>query len=68
MAAQLLIPNHMPVHIEQRAHFGHTMCRYYGRNVGIKIMPTGVNCERLLGGLQWKDTIWRRGELKVYTP
>ena len=40
-------------------------CRYYGRNVGIKIMPTGVNCERLLAGLQWKDTIWRQGELKV---
>lgn len=28
-------------------------------------MPTGVNCERLLGGLQWRDTIWRRGELMV---
>ena len=28
-------------------------------------MPTGVNCERLLAGLQWKDTIWRQGELKV---
>lgn len=38
---------------------------YYGRNVGVKIMPTGVNCDRLLAGLQWRDTIWRRGELKV---
>jgi len=33
--------------------------------VGVKIMPTGVNCDRLLAGLQWRDTIWRRGELKV---
>lgn len=41
------------------------MLEYYGRNVGIKIMPTGINCDRLLSGLQWKDTIWRRGELQV---
>lgn len=44
------------------------MLEYYGRNVGIKIMPTGVNCDRLLAGLEWKDTIWRRGELQVRPP
>ncbi len=47
---------------------GAIMLEYYGRNVGIKIMPTGVNCDRLLAGLEWKDTIWRRGELQVPPP
>ena len=47
---------------------GAIMLEYYGRNVGIKIMPTGVNCDRLLAGLEWKDTIWRRGELQVRPP
>ena len=42
-----------------------TVQEYYGRDVGVKIMPTGVNCERLLGGLEWEDTKWRRGELQV---
>jgi hypothetical protein len=53
---------------ERQVDGGPSACRYYGRNVGIKIMPTGVNCERLLAGLQWKDTIWRQGELKVGLP
>lgn len=36
---------------------------YYGRNVGIKIMPTGVNPNRLLSGFDWSEFQWRRGEL-----
>eukprot|EP01025_Chloroclados_australasicus_P000064 TRINITY_DN10033_c0_g2_i3.p2 TRINITY_DN10033_c0_g2~~TRINITY_DN10033_c0_g2_i3.p2 ORF type:complete len:720 (+),score=61.27 TRINITY_DN10033_c0_g2_i3:54-2213(+) len=36
----------------------------YGRTVGIKIMPTGVNPNRLLEGYAWKETKWRREELK----
>ena len=41
------------------------MLEYYGRYVGVKIMPTGVQPQRLLDGLQWEDTLWRRGELEV---
>ncbi|KAK9815725.1 hypothetical protein WJX72_008591 [[Myrmecia] bisecta] len=47
-------------HITSR---GSIMLEYYGRNVGVKIMPTGVKPERFLGGFEWGDTIWRRGEL-----
>ena len=39
------------------------MLEYYGRNVGVKILPTGVKPERLLAALEWQDTVWRRGEL-----
>lgn len=42
---------------------GSLMLEYYGRNVGVKIMPTGVKPERFLSGFSWNDTIWRRGEL-----
>lgn len=51
--------------VEHVTSRGAIMLEYYGRNVGIKIMPTGINCNRLLSGLQWKDTIWRRGELQA---
>ena len=36
---------------------------YFGRDVSVKIMPTGVKPERFLGGFDWGDTQWRRGEL-----
>ena len=39
------------------------MIEYYGRDIGVKIMPTGVNPDRFLSGFEWEDTIWRRGEL-----
>ena len=39
------------------------MLEYYGRNVGVKIMPTGVNPDRFRRGFQWEDTKWRQGEL-----
>ena len=37
---------------------------YYGRKIGIKICPTGINTQRLRRGLSaWPEAIWRRGEL-----
>lgn len=42
---------------------GSIMIEYYGRDIGVKIMPTGVNPDRYLSGFTWEDTIWRRGEL-----
>ena len=42
---------------------GSIMIEYYGRDIGVKIMPTGVNPDRFLSGFEWEDTIWRRGEL-----
>jgi Glycosyltransferase family 20 len=42
---------------------GSIMIEYYGRNVGVKIMPTGVKPDRFLSGFAWGDTQWRRGEL-----
>lgn len=51
--------------LEHKTSRGAIILQYYGRDVGIKIMPTGVKPERYLGGLEWPDTIWRRGELEV---
>ncbi|KAL3130848.1 hypothetical protein ABBQ38_000180 [Trebouxia sp. C0009 RCD-2024] len=42
---------------------GSIMIEYYGRDIGVKIMPTGVNPDRFLEGFTWDDTLWRRGEL-----
>ena len=42
---------------------GSIMIEYYGRDIGVKIMPTGVNPDRFLEGFEWDDTLWRRGEL-----
>ena len=42
---------------------GSIMIEYYGRDIGVKIMPTGVNPNRFLDGFELDDTLWRRGEL-----
>lgn len=42
---------------------GSIMIEYYGRDIGVKIMPTGVNPDRFLEEFQRDDTLWRRGEL-----
>lgn len=42
---------------------GSIMIEYYGRDIGVKIMPTGVNPDRFLEGFSWDDTLWRREEL-----
>ena len=49
--------------LEHIASRGSIMLEYYGRNVGVKIMPTGVNPDRFRRGFQWEDTKWRQGEL-----
>eukprot|EP00803_Ostreobium_quekettii_P008155 evm.model.scf_2301.1 EVM.evm.TU.scf_2301.1 scf_2301:9314-19956(+) len=49
--------------LEHRTSRGALGLEYCGRYVGIKIMPTGVNPERLLMGMKWKETQWRRGQL-----
>ncbi|KAG7667504.1 hypothetical protein KSW81_001205 [Nannochloris sp. 'desiccata'] len=49
--------------LEHKTSRGSIIVEYYGRDVGIKIMPTGVKPERLLAACSWPDTAWRRGEL-----
>jgi len=44
---------------------GQVALNYYGRQVTLKIMPTGIKPERLLDGFKWADTEWRRGELEA---
>jgi trehalose-6-phosphate synthase len=49
--------------LEHRTSRGAIFVEYYGRDVGVKIMPTGVKPARLLDVFSWPDTAWRRGEL-----
>jgi len=49
--------------IEHKTFKGKIGVEYYGRNVEIKIMPTGINPDRFLSGFEWPETEWRRGEL-----
>ena len=49
--------------LEHIASRGSISLEYYGRNVGVKIMPTGVNPDRFRDAFSWEDTKWRRGEL-----
>lgn len=51
--------------LEHKTNRGAILVDYYGREVCIKIMPTGVKPERLLGAFAWADTRWRRGELRA---
>ena len=51
--------------LEHKTSRGSIILEYYGRDVGIKIMPTGVKPERLLAACAWSDTIWRIGELQA---
>ncbi|GBF90542.1 trehalose-6-phosphate synthase phosphatase, partial [Raphidocelis subcapitata] len=50
--------------LEHQTTRGSISVEYYGRNVGVKIMPTGVNPARLLSGFDWPEFRWRRGELR----
>jgi len=50
--------------LEHETSRGSISLDYYGRTVGIKIMPTGVNPRRLLEGFGWSEFQWRRGELR----
>ena len=49
--------------IEHIASRGSIMLEYYGRNVGVKIMPTGVDPTRFQEGFKQDITQWRRNEL-----
>jgi len=51
--------------LEHKTSRGSIIIEYYGRDVGIKIMPTGVKPERLLAACSWPDTKWRIGELQA---
>ncbi|CAM6098164.1 unnamed protein product [Calypogeia fissa] len=44
---------------------GYIGLEYYGRTVGIKIMPVGVHMGQLTARLKSKETGWRAGELKA---
>lgn len=51
--------------LEYMSKRGYIGLEYYGRTVGIKIMPVGVHMGQLAAGLQLADTEWRVGELKA---
>mmetsp|Transcript_7436 Transcript_7436/g.16134 ORF Transcript_7436/g.16134 Transcript_7436/m.16134 type:complete len:857 (+) Transcript_7436:209-2779(+) len=51
--------------LEHETSRGSITIDYYGRTVGIKIMPTGVKPQRYLDGFDWDEFKWRRGELKA---
>lgn len=50
--------------LEHHTKRGSILMTYYGRDVHLKILPTGVQPERFIGGFQWAETKWRIGELK----
>jgi len=51
--------------LEHETSRGSITLDYYGRTVGLKIMPTGVNPGRYLEGFSWDEFKWRRGELRA---
>jgi trehalose 6-phosphate synthase/phosphatase len=44
---------------------GYIGLEYYGRTVGIKILPVGIHMGQLKASLQLPDTKWRIGELQA---
>lgn len=50
--------------LEYESKRGYIGLEYYGRTVGIKIMPVGIHMGQLDAGLRLADTRWRIGELK----
>lgn len=51
--------------LEHKTSRGSIIVEYYGRDVAIKIMPTGINPESWLTACSWPDTQWRIGELRA---
>ncbi|CAI5492962.1 unnamed protein product [Closterium sp. Naga37s-1] len=51
--------------LEYESKRGHIGLDYYGRTVGIKIMPVGIHMGRLNAALSLADTEWRVGELRA---
>lgn len=50
--------------IEYQSKRGYIGLEYYGRTVGIKIMPVGIHMGQLESVLNLTDTEWRVGELR----
>ncbi|RWR97430.1 putative alpha,alpha-trehalose-phosphate synthase UDP-forming 7 [Cinnamomum micranthum f. kanehirae] len=50
--------------LEYQSKRGYIGLEYYGRSVGIKIMPVGVHMGQLESELSLEDKEWRVGELK----
>lgn len=51
--------------LEYESKRGYIGLEYYGRTVGIKIMPVGIHMSQLEGVLRLADTEWRIGDLKT---
>ena len=51
--------------LEHKTSRGSIIVEYYGRDVAIKIMPTGINPDTWLSACSWADTQWRIGELRA---
>jgi trehalose 6-phosphate synthase/phosphatase len=50
--------------LEYESKRGYIGLEYYGRTVGIKILPVGIHMEQLKVGLSLPDTEWRIRELR----
>ncbi|KAG0573335.1 hypothetical protein KC19_VG169200 [Ceratodon purpureus] len=51
--------------LEYESKRGYIGLEYYGRTVGIKILPVGIHMEQLNAGLRLADTEWRIQELRT---
>nr|ABO61744.1 trehalose-phosphate synthase 5 [Physcomitrium patens] len=51
--------------LEYESKRGYIGLEYYGRTVGIKILPVGIHMEQLNAGLRLADTEWRIAELRA---
>lgn len=51
--------------LEFESKRGYIGLEYYGRTVGIKIMPVGIHMSQLQARLKLPDTKWRIGELRA---
>lgn len=51
--------------LEYESKRGYIGLEYYGRTVGIKILPVGIHMEQLNTGLRMPDTEWRISELRA---
>lgn len=51
--------------LEYESKRGYIGLEYYGRTVGIKILPVGIHMEQLNAGLRLADTEWRISELRA---
>ena len=50
--------------LNHKTERGALVMDYYGRTVGVKICPTGVNTDRLQDGVMWNDSIHARAAFR----